>query len=47
LSGRCAAGRESRFGLEPEPLGAAKEYLDEVSNQWDDAPARLKSFLEE
>jgi DNA-binding transcriptional ArsR family regulator len=40
------SGRESQFGLEPEPLGAAKEYLDDVSKQWDEALVRLKSFVE-
>ncbi|HKW55413.1 MAG TPA: metalloregulator ArsR/SmtB family transcription factor [Stellaceae bacterium] len=41
------AGRESRFALEPEPLADARDYLDRVSQQWDDALARLKSFVEE
>ncbi|HEX3883162.1 MAG TPA: metalloregulator ArsR/SmtB family transcription factor [Stellaceae bacterium] len=39
-------GREARFELVPEPLKAARAYLDEVSAQWDDALARLKSFVE-
>src|SRR5690349_9681917 len=40
-------GRESRFALEPKPLDDARAYLDRVSQQWDDALARLKAFLEE
>ena len=35
-------GRESLFELEP-----LRNYLDRVSNQWDDALARLKSHVEE
>ena len=41
------AGRESRFALEPQPLTDARDYLDHVSQQWDDALARLKSFVED
>jgi DNA-binding transcriptional ArsR family regulator len=40
------AGRESRFEFQPGPLGALRAYLDDVSDQWDDALARLKSFVE-
>lgn len=40
-------GRESRYALRPEPLAAARSYLDEVSAQWDDALGRLKGFVEE
>ncbi|MBS0297013.1 MAG: helix-turn-helix transcriptional regulator [Proteobacteria bacterium] len=39
-------GRESRFAYRPEPLAAARSYLDEVSARWDEALARLKSFVE-
>jgi DNA-binding transcriptional ArsR family regulator len=39
-------GRESRFTLEPKPIGEARAYLDLVSRQWDDALARLKAFVE-
>jgi DNA-binding transcriptional ArsR family regulator len=39
-------GRESRFAYRPEPLMAARSYLDEVSMRWDEALARLKSFVE-
>ena len=40
-------GRESRFELNPEPMQAIKTYLDLVSEQWDQALARLKSFVED
>lgn len=41
------AGRESLFELEPQPLEEARAYLDQVSRQWDDALARLRSHVEE
>jgi DNA-binding transcriptional ArsR family regulator len=41
------AGRESLFALEPQPLTDARNYLDHVARQWDDALARLKSFVED
>lgn len=40
-------GRENLFKLDPQPLEQAKGYLDVVSRHWDDALARLKSFVEE
>jgi DNA-binding transcriptional ArsR family regulator len=40
-------GRESRFEFDPEPIGEMKEYLDFVSQQWDQALSRLKSFVED
>src|SRR5580693_5144957 len=30
-------GRESRFEFDPEPMEGIKEYLDFVSEQWDQA----------
>ncbi len=39
-------GRESRFMLEPQPIDAARAFLDVVSRRWDDALARLKTFVE-
>jgi DNA-binding transcriptional ArsR family regulator len=41
------AGRESRFEFNPKPIDEIKEYLDFVSQQWDQALARLKSFVED
>jgi hypothetical protein len=31
---------------DPEPIAGIKEYLDFVSEQWDQALGRLKSFVE-
>jgi len=39
-------GRESRFRFDPQPIEGMKEYLDAVSQKWDHALARLKSFVE-
>ncbi|HWE46117.1 MAG TPA: metalloregulator ArsR/SmtB family transcription factor [Caulobacteraceae bacterium] len=39
-------GRESRFTFEPVPIEQARDYLDHVSAQWDDALGRLKAFVE-
>jgi DNA-binding transcriptional ArsR family regulator len=40
------AGRESLFEFDPEPMNQLKQYLDLVSEQWNQALARLKSFVE-
>ena len=40
-------GRESLFELEPQPIEEVRKYLDQVSKQWDDALARLKSHVEQ
>lgn len=39
-------GRESVWELEPRRLEEARRQLDTISSQWDDALARLKSFVE-
>jgi len=39
-------GRENLFELRPEPIQEAKKYLDLVSEQWDAALGRLRSFVE-
>src|SRR6266849_2508294 len=39
-------GRESRFEFDPLPMEGIKEYLDLVSEHWDQALSRLKSFVE-
>ncbi len=44
---RCVhSGRESRFEFDPVPIDGIKEYLDLVSQQWDQALVRLRSFVE-
>ena len=40
------AGRESLFEFDPKPMEEMKQYLDFVSEQWDHALSRLKSFVE-
>ena len=39
-------GREHVFSLHLKRLEVAREYLDQVSAQWDAAAARLKAFVE-
>jgi len=41
------AGRESLFEFDPTRIEEMREYLDFVSEQWDHALARLKSFIED
>jgi len=41
------AGRENVFVFRPAPLKEVQSYLERVSGQWDDALARLKSFIED
>lgn len=41
------AGREKRFEFDPAPMEEIKRYLDLVSEQWGQALARLKSFVED
>jgi DNA-binding transcriptional ArsR family regulator len=40
-------GRENRFEFDPRPIEGIKGYLDLVSEQWDQALARLKAFIED
>ncbi len=45
---RCArAGRERLFELDPKPVDDLKEYLELVSERWDQALSRLKAFVED
>ena len=39
-------GRESQFKFDPESIVEIKEYLDFVSQQWDQALSRLRAFVE-
>ncbi|MGH6842297.1 MAG: ArsR/SmtB family transcription factor [Methylocella sp.] len=41
------SGRESLFAFEVEPIKQIKTYLDLVSEEWDQALVRLKSFVED
>lgn len=40
-------GRESRFVYRPESIDRARSYLDAVAEQWENALARLKAFVED
>lgn len=40
-------GRERVWDLEPKRLAEAHKYLDRISQQWDDALHRLRTFVEE
>lgn len=40
------AGRERIWELEPQRLADAHQYLDQISQQWDDALNRLKELVE-
>ena len=40
-------GRESLFEFNPQPVEEIKDYLDLVSEQWDQALSRLKAFVED
>jgi DNA-binding transcriptional ArsR family regulator len=40
-------GRENLFELRPRRVDEARRALDRISRQWDEALARLKSFVEE
>jgi DNA-binding transcriptional ArsR family regulator len=44
----CSAysGRENRFKLDTRPFRDIRQYLEFVSEQWDQALSRLKSFVE-
>jgi DNA-binding transcriptional ArsR family regulator len=44
---RTRAGRESICGFRPQPLKEIESYLKSVSEEWDGALARLKTFVEE
>jgi DNA-binding transcriptional ArsR family regulator len=39
-------GRENRFEFSPRPTEEIREYLNFVSQQWDQALSRLKSLVE-
>ena len=40
-------GREHCWELKPDRLDEARRALDQIAHQWDEALARLKSFVEE
>ena len=40
-------GRESRFTIRPGPMTQARDYLTRISDQWDQAIARLTATVEQ
>ena len=46
LAHSSQVGRERIWELEPRPLITAREWLNDISSQWDDALARLQRFVE-
>jgi len=40
------AGRENRFAFDPTPLDELRNYLDLVSQRWDEALDRLKAAVD-
>jgi DNA-binding transcriptional ArsR family regulator len=46
LARSARLGRESLWTLNPEPLQAARDCIDHISAQWDQALGRLKDFVE-
>ncbi|HZY63296.1 MAG TPA: metalloregulator ArsR/SmtB family transcription factor [Edaphobacter sp.] len=41
------SGRESRFAFNPKPVNELRDYLDLISQQWDETLARLQAFVED
>jgi len=41
------SGRKNLFEFDPQPTEKLRQYLDFVSEQWDQALSRLKSFVED
>ncbi|MEZ5758679.1 MAG: metalloregulator ArsR/SmtB family transcription factor [Emcibacteraceae bacterium] len=40
-------GRENRFSMKADAIETAREFLDKIGKQWDDALDRLKLHVEE
>jgi len=40
-------GREHIWTLQPARLASARGYIEQISQQWDDALERLKGFVED
>ncbi len=41
------SGRETVWALDQRPLARAREHLDIIARQWDEAIERLRAFVEE
>lgn len=42
---RRREGRETLYGLTPEPLGEAAQWLDAVGSEWEDRLGRLRRHV--
>jgi len=40
------SGRHALFELDPEPVHELRDYLDQISAEWDQALGRLQSLVE-
>ena len=40
-------GRESRFTMRPDSICCAQDYLNRISDQWDEAISRLRQVVEQ
>lgn len=47
LARSSKSGRETLWSLERRPLAKAKDHLEMIARQWDDAIERLRAFVEE
>lgn len=47
LVSKTKEGRESLYVLDPKPLKTLQEYLEIISEHWDQTLQNLKSFVEE
>jgi DNA-binding transcriptional ArsR family regulator len=43
---RCREGREQVWEIRPKRLIEAREYLDRISDQWDEVIERLRELVE-
>jgi len=39
-------GREKRYVLTPQPLGELEQWINEITDMWDQRLLRLKAFVE-
>lgn len=46
LVARRASGRQTLYALEPARLAEARDWLDSIGTQWEDALGRLKAHVE-
>jgi DNA-binding transcriptional ArsR family regulator len=47
LTRSAKAGRETVWTLDQRPLAKARDHLDLIARQWDEAIERLRTFVED